>query len=143
MFESAVAMNPVLADLGRRAVECEDWQWRQGMLCERPNLRLRVLEGGFFYIIGIEIGATDNQRYELAKDPTLDLPNFSDAATLGCLLELVRGRHGVYITTRAVVTKQETLLWTAESFGKVIAEGGTEAEVLVAALEAEPTETEP
>ena len=57
-------------------------------------------------------------------------PDFSDPATLGCLLALVREKWG------AIYTKPEEGRWTVRGpTGHIVGQGPTEAEALVAALE--------
>ena len=60
-------------DLANRAVDCDAWEWLPGMLtlpCQEGHA-WRRLESGWRDEFGV-------------------LPDFSDPATLGCLLELVR-----------------------------------------------------
>jgi hypothetical protein len=55
-------------DLARRAIACPGWRWMPGMLALDTGLRLD----------------------EMTDDWEAELPDFSDPATLGCLLALVR-----------------------------------------------------
>ena len=55
-------------ELGRRAVACKGWRWMPGMLSQDTGLRLD----------------------EMTDEWEGKVPDFSDPATLGCLLALVR-----------------------------------------------------
>jgi len=119
-------------ELARRAVNCY------------PKFRLL---GGML----IEGGATNGPQRVIRRTPSdevvLDdgfvgmvnvghaLPDLDDAATLGCLLALVREAWG----DRPVSLVHDWLsgCWKA-SIGTAHHEGATEAEALVAALEAAP-----
>lgn len=70
-------MKPEIMGLCRAAVACEGWRWMPGMLT----------------ITGYRVSDADVH----SNQPTLfadDIPDFSDPATLGCLLALVRQRWG-------------------------------------------------
>lgn len=107
--------------LARRAVACEGWRWTPGMLRTSPGAHhgIRVLDVN---AVGI--------------DRTHPLPDLTDAATLGCLLALVREAHG-----RCCYTQVCGGYWTIQNDDTEDAWGdhcATEAEALVAALEAAP-----
>jgi hypothetical protein len=125
--------------LARRAVACKGFRWMPGMLAA-PT------EG----MVSLPVRLTD----ELPHDLGLRLPDLTDAATLGCLLALVRTAYGdpaLYVrlsdTTRQSdgVRAWEVLGWLDLS-RNLDGRGGwwrgwgyaTEAEALVAALEAAP-----
>jgi hypothetical protein len=98
-------------DIARRAVACKRWRWMPGMLT-KDGIRLeRVDPDG--YGIGRSAGG---YAYTLNAD---SVPDFSDAATVGCLLYLVREAYGADWLTPA----------------RLLGNGATEAEALVAALE--------
>ena len=123
--------------LARRAVACRGWRWMPGM---KLTAGLRLSESLVPFTFPV------------------DLPDFTDAATVGCLLALVREawrRPTVYVrqsTTRRV--SDGVIAWEvcdlyldAEACralgvpreGSVGSWGhGSEAEALVAALEAAP-----
>lgn len=69
--------------LGKRALACKGWRWLQGMTArgvgehEEDNAEC-------LYVLGSD---GDPNPFFFLKDP---LPDFSDPATLGCLLFLVR-----------------------------------------------------
>ena len=115
-------------DLARRAVACKHWRWMPGMLA----------------IVGVE-----RQRVLSDKLPAYGdwLPDLTDAATLGCLLALVRdawGDDGLHCAGRYSDGKWLWHVQGGHPHGatfrrRVYAIGhGTEAEALVAALEAAP-----
>ena len=97
-----------LESLGRRAVAC-GWQWMPGTL-DDVGYRIRGP------------GATRPWCW----------PDFSDPATLGCLLALVREKHGATAHCSPSVDGR-WYVWT----GMALITGGddTEAAALVAALE--------
>ena len=77
-----------LIDLGRRAVACKGWRWMPGMLAldstdeEHPG---RVIDDRKALVYEDADGAI--REGVVARS---DLPDLTDPATLGCLLELVR-----------------------------------------------------
>jgi hypothetical protein len=85
-------MTKKLIELGRRAVACADWKWMPGMLAVAADTagqsdrvvsvaahgRVRCHGGGG----GYEFGGT------MAQDDSV--PDFSDPATIGCMMYLVR-----------------------------------------------------
>jgi hypothetical protein len=114
-----------MTDLARRAVACKHWKWMPGMLYRQERYGLRP---------------------ETATAPIIQgggLPDFTDAATLGCLLALVRQAWDVnHIFTRYseyveggewdVPVRVQNKGYRTVVFFK----GATEVEALVAALEA-------
>jgi len=130
-------------DLVRRAaacrvVACARWRWMPGMVT----------------IYGQRIARSDSDGYTVAytRGGHLQmveadaLPDLTDPATLGCLLALVREAHGagsvVYqpkdgaIRGWRVITFAHGADWLTPA--RLLGEGETEAEALVAALEAAP-----
>jgi hypothetical protein len=105
-------------ELGRRAVACKGWRWMDGMLTDE-GWRVRPSD--------LPLGC-------------VALPDLTDPATLGCLLALVREAHGQ--TTLSPVSRGRRL-WCLADFGTTALQGETEAELLVAALEAAPCTTTP
>ena len=77
-------------DLARRAVACPGWRWMPGML---DTDGWRILRGE-----DEDAGASlSNAAGEMMHDRSLSLrvlPDLTDAATLGCLLALVREAWG-------------------------------------------------
>ena len=115
----------VLEQLARRAVACKRWRWMPGMAFADNGDIWRVASPAHAEII-------HGDR----------LPDLTDPATLGCLLALVREAHnapGAFLMGSAIGQ------WTVQNF--VEPDGywkglcgwhATEAEALVAALEAAP-----
>ena len=126
-------------DLARRAVACKGWRWMPGMLVVRhamPTVWSRL------------IYRDDEKRWWGTDGPTVTdkmralehwLPDLDDPATLGCLLALVREAWAT--PTRCLwydseMTSQGSWCWDDGKGGFWM--GDTEAEALVAALEAAP-----
>ena len=95
-------------DLARRAIACKHWRWMPGML-----------------------------TLEEVVPPAL--PDLTDPPTLGCLLALVReawGDSDIYFGS-SLSTKRKRWSWVMGG-GDCIGQGDTEAEALLATLEAAP-----
>jgi hypothetical protein len=73
----------VLEAVGRRAIDCTHWIWQDGMKAIVPAPH----EGGTGYTFRLEGG-------EEAGTVIGGYPDFTDAATLGCLVGLVREATG-------------------------------------------------
>jgi hypothetical protein len=117
--------------LAKRAVACKGWQWLPGMLIHTGFRMVWVDESTFrsFEARGNEMyGSTDHL-----------LPDLTDPATLGCLLALVRE---AYPRDRGLVPidmgdgEWQVILKHERKWSHVV--GKSEAEALVAALEAAP-----
>jgi hypothetical protein len=129
-------------DLARRAVACPGWRWMPGMLlvsAAKDMRPMRLVEGGRAFLDLIPSEAW--------------LPDLDDPATLGCLLALVREAWPMApaTTSRHVVAMlggEPRHEWVCSiCVGPCLyasngpaewrqASGATEAEALVAALEA-------
>lgn len=148
-----------LEELGRRAVACKHWRWMPGMLATDPGgNRHRVVwhDAGKKYAETV-LEDYDNAHVDSSVPVDGVIPFLSDPATLGCLLHLVREAwpdewHGFMVpifdgfshwrvgclqlerlpgTPQVIVpVNQETM--------KPLAWAYSEAEALVAALEAAP-----
>ncbi len=134
-------MNDQTQDLARRAVACKHWRWMPGMQTQDFT---RVCYDTGYSARGWD--EWDNTCSEcdggIVTLTSACLPEFSDPATLGCLLALVREAWG----SPMLNTVQE------RGIGWIVADslccsmlansryyrGQTEAEALVAALEAAP-----
>ena len=129
-------MTEAQTALSRRVVACKGWRWLPGMM------RLRVTP-------------TWSRDYLLREGRVLDwgdpwvyedwpvIPDVTDAATLGCLLALVRETwddEGAYAMQRSVSEGGGWALWACPPGDVNIPRGtgATEAEALVAALESAP-----
>ncbi len=113
--------------LSRRAVACKAFRWLPGMLAVEqavPGMALStrpVRVDNYWHAVGVW------------------LPDLTDPATLGCLLALVREAWGPAYGTGRPHLRPTATGWFVASCGYPVApEGLTEAEALVAALEAAP-----
>ena len=140
-------MSPELEALGRRAIACDAREWLPGMLVlttdgGRPPFRLGEthLRGG--RLRGVNTKQIVRYDKSAAERGACCVPDLSDPATAGCLLALVR---------KAWADKCEDVWvaftgphWTARGrhpefyTPHCIATGTSEADALVAALEAAP-----
>jgi hypothetical protein len=140
-------MTPEIEALARRAVACPRWRWMPGMLDQHDR---RVLDTNTGRNLGVPVWWTDAiccDCLEMYEDPNKArsewadaLPDLTDAATLGCLLALVREAWGEPILSVAwaggrwyvvqrILRSVDALRWI---------DTATEAEALIAALEAAP-----
>ena len=123
--------NEQLAALARRAVACKGWRWMPGMLAIEWVAPGMSLTGGRPFRV-------DDGWHDVG----VWIPDLTDPATLGCVLALVREAWG-----QKAVTSFWGYYWEVDYAHTIIDEcmdhkqlgvGGTEAEALVAALEAAP-----
>jgi hypothetical protein len=136
-------MTEAQTALSRRAVACKGWRWRCGMFAALDGIdgdyRARVcrVEGDKFWSDATTL------PYDLASY----VPDLRDHATLGCLLALVREAWGCAVITSPDYDEDEVgcqgptvVGWRAVETVRwmPVGEGKTEAEALVAALEAAP-----
>ena len=123
--------------LARRAVACKGWKWMPGM---RTLNAMRVVHDPDLWP-DRPCALREGCWIDTAPPRPLndDLPDLSDAATLGCLLALVREAWGTAII---VSYSYDDGLWETMWEGATAAgwcgRGDTEAEALVAALECAP-----
>jgi len=151
-----------LQKLGRRAIACKAWRWMPGMLSveadfgdddETDMVRVILIRGdrvgGYLYDYagpGVGLGswdvAADGEWSDVRAGPCgVCIPDLSDPATLGCLLHLVREAWGdPSMTLMWLVAKSGASIWVVSGRGEYGDESwhDTEAEALVAALEAAP-----
>ena len=117
-------------DLANRAVDCDAWEWLPGMRtlpCQ--GQRLWHLDHGFHLASG-----------KMTEDTCGALPDFSDPATLGCLLELVRRAYDAptlhLCRIEPYATGPESVIGVAGGwYIDGVHSATTEAGVLVSALE--------
>jgi hypothetical protein len=111
--------------LARRAVACKGWRFMGGMLVADAIGNQRVYDDA----AGEPYWSTDGW-----------LPDLTDPATLGCLLALAREAWGdPYASSRWMKPVWKMLVQRMGYMNyTVVGEGYTEAEALVAALEAAP-----
>jgi hypothetical protein len=135
-------------ELGRRAVACKGWRWMPGMRAvgQYPNYPVRVHE------CGENVRDTDDMEepepwgwqqpapYSDHVYPGPYLPDLTDHATLGCLLALVREAWGDLHMVARCDDRHGKVSWWICRWGDLprSRECSTEAEALVAALEAAP-----
>lgn len=131
--------------LAKRLVNCKHFRWLPGMLAKHPNFRgFRVSHVGRTGMHGAcryasPMGGVSNAVVALPLPTSSDvLPDLDDPATVGCLLALVREAWGDPLMQAmnaggGWVGFRPAPIWTDK-------EGcyETEAEALVAALEAAP-----
>jgi len=118
-----------LQDLARRAVACPGWRWMGGARW------IGVRPAPFENLCG---RYPDSDRgYRIPHDEPI--PDLTDAATLGCLLALVREAWGDGgMTAQHHPLSGKGMTWRVWRPGDPVAYGPTEAAALVAALEAAP-----
>lgn len=140
-------------ELARRAVACKHWRWMPGMLVMSTNnyhrpARIESLDGDCYGLTvipgdGGPVLASHHEWGVAGSFPRgCTIPDLADPATLGCLLALVREAWGdpeahammCHDSARVRIT---WLAWRGSEY-RWIGEGKTEAEALVAALEAAP-----
>ena len=137
--------------LARRAAACRGWRWMPGMVM----LWLSGEVGGFSSWARPMTVSSDGSINWWEGDPPTDevdevwqdkaIPDLTDAATLGCLLALVREAWGDHANSFANGYEEPQKMWevyngriNSDDYGHEIATGSTEVEALVAALEAAP-----
>jgi hypothetical protein len=154
-----------MTDLARRAVACRHWRWMPGMLVRYGDGKaaqtpidkyLTPFLGGWYRL-------TNGDGYgmpfkHVPPNPRDAWPDLTDPATLGCLLALVREAWGSQemVTKRGWDFPTECWVWSVRTEPRPVAAigekpghpstwrtmsiggGPTEAEALIAALEAAP-----
>ena len=140
-------MSDDMIALSRRAVACKGWRWMPGMTTVQGERVVRMDDDGTLRLAapwGGTVGATAVRSFFDSSGACL--PDLTDAATLGCLLALVReawGSPGFY-TARGDVRIKDTDRLGWDFFGYLRGKSckgmlyRSEAEALVAALESAP-----
>jgi hypothetical protein len=142
--------------LARRAVACRGWRWMEGMGVvdgDGFNNRVALVEPVDMYGDGAEVVPFEMVRRLIGESWCAQwreygiLPDLSDPATLGCLLALVREAFpGCHAEPNGAPEwdgydeAERDNWWAVFTCGphRLMANGATEAEALVAALEAAP-----
>jgi hypothetical protein len=122
-------MNADMLDLARRAVACNGWRWMPGMLVVGSQRH------GEWPFRVCHLSALT------LRDDLGALPDFTDPATLGCLLALVReawGDPSLSVLFDHDGCKWRVGRWEDDGLALRCRPADTEAEALVAALEAAP-----
>ena len=113
----------MMEELAKRAVACKHWRWM-------PGMRRLTFDAGHLYPSRV----ADDGTYPGGLFP---IPDLTDPATLGCLLALVREAWGCdSLTCQPLLPLVGVHGWRV--VGTSAKSGHTEAEALVAALEAAP-----
>jgi hypothetical protein len=123
-----------MIEIAKRAVACKGWRWMPGMLT-MDGRRVVGVDGDVLVLHY----ADEHKCYQRWTEDAE--PDLGDPATLGCLLALVReARNTPYGNVAVVIVNDAPRL--AFVGGLTVAErffvATTEAEALVAALEAAP-----
>jgi len=120
-------------NLSRRAVACKAFRWLPGMLDVHGG-RVVSVEGG---MLRLDYRDDDDP---IRTSASACLPDLTDPATLGCLLFLVRAAWGdPHASSRWMKPEWKVLVQRMGYINyTVVGVGRTEAEALVAALEAAP-----
>lgn len=125
--------------LAKRAVACNGWRWMPGMLIHTGFRMVWVDETTF--------RSFDERANEMYGSTECLLPDITDPATVGCLLALVREAFpGCHAEPNGAPEwdgydeAERDNWWAVFTCGphRLMANGATEAEALVAALEAAP-----
>ena len=126
-------------ELAKRAVACKAWRWMPGMRVTYHNKEwYRIREGDGY----------GSPHRCVPPNPRSAAPDFTDPATMGCLLSLVREAWGRQLHAEQtcesadywVVRTATGSRWDDDGAGCVAGEEDGEAAALVAALEAAPAQ---
>ena len=118
-----------MIEIGQRAGACGHWRWMPGMLVQLDRGPCRVFSVQSDGWIGL---AEEHSRgTPLYSKLTANIPDFTDPATVGCLLAIVReSKRDRWICPQYVILAADHEEWQCcDESGK------SEAECLVAVLE--------
>ena len=137
-------MSPEQEALERRAVACEGWRWMAGMAVTDPTGVSGRIEAVSCTGKSAWVVNERGRAWICAPDMLAFNPDLSDPATLGCLLALVRDAWDdpeIHVATLwSMKRRVGWRVWFGHDL-TLFFDGGTEAEALVAALEAAPVRT--
>jgi len=119
-------MQPEQEQIASRAVACRGWRWSPGMRA----VGRRTLPTAWFRVEEVVSSLTGEWANAL--------PDLTDPATLGCLLALVREAWGQDDMGASRYKEGWCVEFTPQEGQHHAFYGATEAEALVAALEAAP-----
>ncbi len=143
-------------DLGRRAVACRGWRWLPGMVDDLDTRVIEIMRDGRLKTsdtVFVQHAGTSFPEPATVDPCDMGWPNLCDAATLGCLPALLRDAWGCPVWVSLDVEPDPLddsevvpcepswwTVWRATDGDYVQPCGGglTDAEALVAALEAAP-----
>lgn len=130
-----------LEELGSRAVACRQWRWMHGMLTLAGHRVICTSVGGYLRVYWpVQLDWSGGFIDRVIADE--QIPDLSDPATIGCLLHLVREAWGknIYVQHWEDCADASLDHCNVMHHGKHLLQGDfeTEAEALVAALEAAP-----
>jgi hypothetical protein len=127
-------MNDEMKALAQRAVASKHWRWMPGMLSD-DEVRVCYIRSGRVWVdIPDDFGDGPVLRSDFDGYMS-GIPDLTDPATLGCLLHLVREAWSSKCFARPTHDGFTVMRGSGAGMGK-ISDGRTEAEALVAALEA-------
>ena len=139
-------LGALVSSLAERAVACKHWRWLPGMLIKTvggPTDRIAGIDSTYIHAWA-ESQQTENPRgmwirYRLDRMNKHGVPDLSDPATVGALLALVREAWGDPCLHVGLLPARWGV-WTSQNrpLHECVGKALTEAEALVAALEAAP-----
>jgi len=129
-------MTEAQVGLAKRALACRGWRWMPGM--RTINGRRLAVVFGASRTAAVLCDLRDDANSD-TEELQGELPDLNDPATVGCLLALVREAWGMPTGITVTYSSDEGLWgvsWSGATHGGWCGRGETEAEALVAALEA-------
>jgi len=131
-------MTDSIIGLSRRAVACKGFRWLPGMRTGSKFARVVAVDSDTGAPCATEEGASEDDCYAVWLDGVPLFPDLSDAATIGCLLALVREAWEQDDMGASRYRERWCIEFTPQEGQHHAFYGDAEAEALVAALEAAP-----
>jgi hypothetical protein len=131
-------MTDDIIALSRRAIACKGWRWMGGMRTANEERVISVMRDGVLHLCAPLDAALESVSFTRVFFDSSGscLPDLSDPATLGCLLALVRA---AWNHPHICVERMDNERWCVDiRVYRCATYGASEAEALVAALEAAP-----